>query len=183
MRRVASACLCVLLLAALVEGAQQRKRDPLNAVEVDQLREVAQDPVERLKLWVKFVRARMAALEQARADSKPAGERGKLMHDLLEDLGVMVDEMDDNVANFHKQRADIRKPLGLIIQMDDEFLARLKALKEAEESDRALARSAAEYKFVLEDTIESVAASAESSRETLEEQNKRAAEAKQKKTK
>ena len=181
MRRVAGTWLCVLLLAALAAGAQ-RKRDPLNTEEVDQLREAAQEPVQRLNLWVKFVRARMASLEQARADNKPAGERGKLMHDLLEDLGAMVDEMDDNVANYHKQRADIRKPLALIIQMDDECLARLKALKE-EEGGRAAARSAAEYKFVLEDTIESVAASAESSRETLEEQNKMAAEAKQKKKK
>ena len=183
MRRAVSAWLCMLLLAALAAGEQQRKRDPLNPEEVDQLREVAQEPAQRLNLWVKFVRARMASLEEARADSKPAGERGKLMRNLLEDLGAMVDEMDDNVANFHKQRADLRKPLALIIQMDDECLARLKALKEAGESDRALARSAAEYKFVLADTIESVAASAESSRETLEEQNKRASEAKQKKKK
>ena len=182
MRRVAGTWLCVLLLAALAAGAQ-RKRDPLNTEEVDQLREAAQEPVQRLNLWVKFVRARMASLEQARADNKPAGERGKLMHDRLEDLGAMVDEMDDNVANFHKQRADIRKPLALIVQMDDEFLAKLKALKETEESDRALARSAAEYKFVLEDTIESLAASAESTRQTLEEQNKMAEEAKKKKKK
>ena len=72
------ALLAVVALASLCATAQKR-RDPLTDDEVDQLREQAQNPEDRLKLWVKFTRARITAMDQLRGDPKLAsaavGER------------------------------------------------------------------------------------------------------------
>src|SRR5260370_11945934 len=114
-----------------VMRAEPGRRDPLTDAETEQLREVAMEAEPRLKLYIKFARARMVAIEQIRSDPKFAEERGKRIHDLLEDLGNIVDEMDNNVATYDRQKADLRKPLKEIIEADSEFQGKLRALKEA----------------------------------------------------
>ena len=44
----------------------QRRRDPLNPLEIDQLRDAMLDPDQRLKLYVKFSRDRMRRAGQER---------------------------------------------------------------------------------------------------------------------
>ncbi len=69
-------CLIALSLALLLalplcaQLCAQRRRDPLNAPEIDQLRDAMLEPDTRLKLYVKFARDRMTALEQMRANPK-----------------------------------------------------------------------------------------------------------------
>src|SRR5947209_18178955 len=86
-----------LLLSAQV-WPQLHDRDPLTDKEVDQLRETAIEPEKRLKLMVEFTRARMLAIDQLRSDPKMGKDRGKRMHDLLEDIATLIDEIDDNVG-------------------------------------------------------------------------------------
>ena len=66
------AMLLILLLVAATWSplSAQRRRDPLNPLEIDQLRDAMLDPDERLKLYVKFSRDRMTKLEQMRSDPK-----------------------------------------------------------------------------------------------------------------
>ncbi len=111
MKRTRAIFFFVLVLAVTLAPGQRRRRDPLTDAETDELREVAQEGDKRLKLYAKFVRARMVAIEQVRSDPKFAEDRGKRLHDLLEDLGAIVDEMDQNVDTYDKQKADLRKPL------------------------------------------------------------------------
>ena len=61
----------------------QRRHDPLNPLEIDQLRDAMLDPDQRLKLYVRFSRDRMTKLEQMRSDPKTT-ERARQTHDLLE---------------------------------------------------------------------------------------------------
>lgn len=183
MMRPAARVWFFLLLLAVVASGQVRRRDPLNEAETDQLRETAQEPALRLKLYAKLARARMLAVDQVRADPKLAAERGQRLHDLLDDVAILVDEMDDNIAQYHKQQADIRKPLAEIVQMDDDFVLRLRGLKEAATADPAAVRAATQYKFVLEDALEAVTASADSARQTLDEQNRMIEEKKKNKKK
>ncbi|HWC17694.1 MAG TPA: hypothetical protein VG498_11810, partial [Terriglobales bacterium] len=90
--------------------SQVHDRDPLNDKEVDQLRETAIEPEKRLKLMVEFTKARMLAIDQLRSDPKMAKDRGKRIHDLLEDVTTLVDEIDDNVDDYNQREADLRKP-------------------------------------------------------------------------
>ena len=150
--------------------AQVHDRDPLNDKEVDQLRETAIEPEKRLKLMVEFTKARMLAIEQLRSDPKLAKDRGKRIHDLLEDIGTLVDEIDDNVDDYNQREADLRKPLKEIVQMDSEFQAKLREIKNAEQDPKNI-DEASDYKFALDDAVESVDQSATTARKLLEEQN------------
>lgn len=158
------------LLITLPLRSQVRDRDPLTEKEVDQLREAAIEPEKRLKLMVDFTKARMIAIEQARSDPKMAKDRGQKIHDLLEDIAGLVDEVDDNVENYNERSADLRKPLKQVVEMDSEFQGKLRELKAASEEPKNV-DEAADYKFSLEDAIDSVNRSADASRKLLEEQN------------
>jgi hypothetical protein len=166
--RIAPIALTFALSAPLL--GQLHDRDPLNEKEVDQLRETAIEPEKRLKLMVEFTKARMLAIDQLRSDPKMAKDRGRRIHDLLEDLGTLVDEIDDNLDDYNQREADLRKPLKEIVQMDTEFQAKLRELKAAEQDPKNV-DEASDYKFALDDAVESVDQSATTTRKLLEEQN------------
>jgi hypothetical protein len=173
------------LIAALLATAYAGKvrRDPLTDAETDQVREEAQEPPKRLKLYITFARARMTAIEQLRADPKFAEDRGRQIHDLLEDFTNIVDEVDTNVDTYHERSADLRKPLKELIEADSDWQLRLRTLKEGSSSDANAAKEAREYYFALDAAIDSVNASGENARKVLAEQNIAFAEKEKKKKK
>src|ERR1700758_477061 len=158
------------LLIAVPLWTQVHDRDPLTEKEVDQLRETAIEPEKRLQLMMDFTRARMTSVDQLRSDPKAGKDRGKKIHDLLEDVGSLVDEIDDNVENYNERNADLRKPLKQIVQMDSEFQSKLRELR-AYMDDPNNTTEADDYKFAVEDVTESINQSADSTRKLLDEQN------------
>lgn len=152
------------LLLALPLCAQ-RRRDPLNPLEVDQLRDAMLDPDERLKLYVKFSRDRMTKLEQMRSDPKVA-DRALQTHDMLQDFLTVYDELNNNVDMYVGRKNDIRRPLKLVIEADIEFQSKLRALKDSANANRAEAK---QYEFLLTDALDTVDSSAEDHRKTLAE--------------
>src|SRR5262245_24749365 len=88
--------ICAIWIAALALPSEARKRDPLNDLEVEQLREATDQPNKRIKLMLQFTRARMSAIDQLRADPKLAAGRGKEIHGLLEDFTTLAEELEDN---------------------------------------------------------------------------------------
>jgi len=179
MRTRSLAYLGLTLFISTPLWSQVRERDPLNEKEVDQLREAAMEPEKRLKLMVDFTRARMTSLEQLRTDPKAGKDRGRKMHDLLEDVADLVDEIDDNVDDYNERSADLRKPLKEIIQLESDFQGKLRELGAAAQDPKSA--DASDYTFALQDATDSVNKSAESSRKLLDEQNVKFANAKKKK--
>ena len=163
--------IALLLSMALLASAQRRRRDPLTPQESDQLREVAPEPDKKLKLYVTLAQARLVAIEQMRKDPKFAGERGKRIHDLLEDFTNIVDEMDVNLNDYEGQKLDLRKALKPVIEGDSDFQLKLRALKEAANSDAETGKESKDYEFVLSDASEAVDADLENARALLEKQN------------
>jgi len=139
----------------------QRRRDPLNPLEIDQLRDAMLDPDQRLKLYVKFSRDRMVRLEQMRSDPKTA-ERARQTHDML----AVYDELNDNIEMYVGRKDDIRKPLKVIIEADTEFQAKLRALKNSANTN---ATEASQYEFLLTDALDTVDSSADDHRKTVAE--------------
>lgn len=169
-KKLLAVCL-LLTLAISIPAWSQFGRDPLTSKEVDDLREARQDPEKRLKLYVQYARQRMDLIERFRTDPRLAADRASKIHDLLEDLGRLVEEMDDNVDMYAKDKFDIRKPLKEVVAANAEFQQKLNALRDAGKSDPALGDEIRKhYQFVLDDTIEAVNACLDSSRETLQEQ-------------
>ena len=159
----------VLIVTSAPLWSQIHDRDPLTDAEVDQLRETAIEPEKRLKLMVEFTKARMTSLEQVRTDPK-AKDRGKRMHDLLEDISTLVDEIDDNVDDYNERSADLRKPLKQVVEMDSDFQTKLHELKNTENDPKNI-DEASDYKFALDDAIDSIDQSAATNRKLLDEQN------------
>lgn len=154
----------VLFLLATPAWAQ-RRHDPLNDKEVDQLRETAQEPDQRMKLYVGFAKARMEMIEHMRIDPKLMGENYSEMRGLLEDLATLVDETDDNLDQYNSRSDDLRKPLKLIVQMDSDFQVKLEELKRTSTPEQLRA-----YGFALESAMDSVNESADSARAMLQDQ-------------
>jgi len=156
---------CALSLLLCCSSSAEPRRDPLSQLEIDQLRDTAQAPDERLKLYVKFVRIRLDAIDQARTDPKVTDHAGEI-HVRLQDFLAVYDELSDNVDMFADRRDDSRKSLKVIIEADTEFQAKLRALKDSAEGKT----EASEYQFALTDAIEALDTGATDHRTLLTEQ-------------
>lgn len=164
MPRPVFVALLTLVLAAL--GTAQRRHDPLNDAEINQLRETALEPAKRLKLYVEFARLRLAAAEQIHTDPKQNPDRPHELHDALQDFSTLFDELDDNVSTYADRHDDIRKVLRHVIEGESEFRGRLVSLK------NALSREELEAcEFLLTSTLDSIAAAIPDHRKLLEEQD------------
>ena len=167
MRKLASFLLPLLLLSM---APAQNRRDPLNSREIDQLRDAAQDPDQRLKLFIEFARARLAAIEQMRADPKVT-DRAQQTHDRLQDFLDVYDELNDNVDAFVDLKADLRKALKGVIEADTEFQAKLRALKASVESSKEETK---QYDFLLSNALDAVDSGVQDHRQLLSEQEEAA---------
>jgi len=162
----------VLLLLGVVASA--RKRDPLTEAEEDQIRNVAQEPYKRLKLYIKFTDARLQSIDQLRADPKQAEGRGRKIHDLLEDFTALLDEINSNLDAYEDRpmtkddRKDFHKGLKEVLTACDNWDTRLKALKSAAETDPGTIKESQDYKFVLQDAEDSLKSAADAAREYSE---------------
>lgn len=163
----------ILVNLTSLGAAQVKNRDPLTEQEVDQMRETADFPNKRLELMIGFARGRMKSIEDLRAATKIPPDRPAKIHDLLQDFLSLLDEMDDNIDMYGAHKTDMRKGLKLLIEADSEWQLQLRQLREQSPPEELQ-----QYSFVLTNATDAVNDSAQSTRETLEEQNKLAAERK-----
>ena len=166
MKTDARFALVLFCLLAVSSAAQQRHRDPLTDLEIDQLRDAALDPEVRLKLYVDFARARLDKLQQVRADAK-AEDREQQTRGALQDFLDVYDELDTNVDTFADRKNDLRKALKPVIEADTEFGSKLRAFKASLASTPQEAES---YAFLLGSAIDTVDSAAKDHRDLLAEQ-------------
>ena len=170
--KTASKILVLLLLLTMMASA--RKRDPLTEAESDQLREVAMEPYKRIKLMIKFTEARLVAIDQVRVDPKLAADRGKQIHDLLEDFTSIMDEINDNLDQYEARPLDkdavkqYHKGLKELIEADERFDLRLRTLQSAAETDPITRKEAPDFRFVLQDARDALKSNADMAREYME---------------
>jgi len=134
------------------------------------LRDTAMEPDLRLKLYIKFARARLASLEQVRSDPKVTN-RGQETHDRLQDFLDVYDELNDNIDTYVGRKADLRKVLKAVIEADTEFQAKIRALRDSADSAKDEAKK---YEFLLTNTLDTLDSSAEDHRQLLTEQEEAA---------
>jgi Tfp pilus assembly protein PilN len=163
----------LVLFLGRVGMSQTRNRDPLNEKEIDEMRESADFPDKRLELMINFMRARMASIDQLRADTKNAKDRPMQIHDLLQDFSSLLDEIDDNVDMYSSHKTDMRKGLKLLIEADGEWALKLRSLKEQSPPEEL-----EQYSYVLANARDAVRDSADSARQELQQQNELAKEKK-----
>jgi len=160
----------VFFLICVATGWPQARREPLTPVEIDRLRDAAQVPDERIKLFIAFARTRLNDAETVRSDPK-AIERGAQVHDKLQDFNDIYDELNDNIDTFVERKSDLRKSLKLVIEADTEFQAKLRALKTAADAKPS---EASQYEFLLNNALDTVDSSIQDHRQLLAEQEEAA---------
>ncbi len=148
-----------------VACAQSHHRDPLTDAEIDKIRDTAQVPEERLKLYVGFARTRLDKLQQVHADTK-ATDREDQTRDALQDFLDVYDELNINVDTYADRGDDLRKPLKFVIEADTEFGAKIRAFK----SSLGSSQEARDDDFLIGSALEAVDGAAKDHRSLLAEQ-------------
>jgi hypothetical protein len=142
----------VALLGAAAVCVAQEDRDFLTPDEVDQVRE-AQEPNDRLALYVHFAKQRIDLVENYLAKEKPG--RSIFIHNTLEDYSHIIEAIDTVSDDALRKRSDIDKGLLVVLNAEKEFLAKLEKIQDANPKD--LER----YKFVLTEAIDTTSDSRE----------------------
>ena len=125
-----------VLLATLLAGAPalQAQRDFLTADEVDQVR-LAQEPNERVALYLRFANERLSLIEQAIAEEKVG--RSRLIHDLLEDYTKIIESIDTVSDDALKRKVDIALGAKAVAEQNAKNAERLEKLRESAPKDIA----------------------------------------------
>jgi hypothetical protein len=112
----------MLLFASLPRRCQaQDKDDPLTEAQVDKLREVADQPPERIKLYMEFIGDRADAIAEMVGDTRIQNKPPKIRK-LLQEYTRLVDELQDNLDNYDETHADIRKVLKDLVPASKKWL-------------------------------------------------------------
>lgn len=124
MLRVPALLLCLLLTA--VAARPQQSKDPLTPAEEDQVREVADQPNERVKLYIKFIEQRTDAIN-ATLQHPATQHPGADIHASLEQYTRLLDELGDNLDAYDQAHADVRKALHILLEHGAKWPAVLNA--------------------------------------------------------
>lgn len=124
LRRICLA-LIVLVLCPLLH-AQSSNENALSNAEVEQLRDAAYVPRDRVLVFIKFLDERSNAIHDIFAKPRRPG-REQDTHDLLEQFTSIADELEDNLDDYSTHHSDIRKSLPKLLEATDRWASTIKS--------------------------------------------------------
>jgi hypothetical protein len=123
----------VILPAMLAAGTPAfAQKDFLTSDEIEKVRE-AQEPNERLKLYVLFARQRLDQLQRLLQKDKKG--RSLLARELLEDYTSIIDALDTVSDDALKRGADNSLGANAVREAEHKFLTQLQTIKDRPPAD------------------------------------------------
>jgi hypothetical protein len=124
MLRRLSFALLVLTLALPIRA--QRVDGALSESEIEQLREAAYLPNDRVLIFIKLLDTRNKTIQDLFAHPRKPG-REQDTHDLLEEFTAIADELNDNLDDYGPRHRDIRKSLPKLLDATERWSSNLKS--------------------------------------------------------
>jgi hypothetical protein len=121
----------LLLLLATPLHPQQRQDSALSEAEIEQLRDTAYVPNDRVLVFIKLLDSRTDKIQNLYAHPRKPG-RGQDTHDLLEEFTSISDELNDNLDDYGPRHSDIRKALPKLLDATERWSSNLKSLPDDE---------------------------------------------------
>jgi hypothetical protein len=117
--------LALVLLALVLPLHAQREDTALSEGEIEQLRESAYFPNDRVLVFIKLLDTRNKAIQELFAHPRKPG-REQDTHDLLEQFTNIADELNDNLDDYGPNHRDIRKALPKLLEATERWSSNIK---------------------------------------------------------
>ncbi len=147
-----------------LSAALRAQKDFLNQDEIERVR-LAQEPNERLNLYLLLARQRVDQLDQL--FSKEKAGRSILIHDLLDQYARIIEAIDIVADDALRRGLLIGEGIQLVMTAERNMLRKLEKFAELE------AKDISRYEFVLTTAIETTRDSISSGEEDLASRGKR----------
>lgn len=130
MRSLVLPLAALLLLLPPASGHAQKGDDALSQREVDQLRDAAFQPTERIRVFTAILNSRQKRIEDLLAKRKNHTDFPGDMHDALDQFSAVVDELNDNLDDYSRRHRDVRKDLPKLIEASERWSTTLRGIGE-----------------------------------------------------
>ncbi len=160
------------LLAAAAGFLPGQNTDLLTEDEQNKLRE-AQDPSERIELYLTFAQARLERFDGLREKpADPKYDNGAYLESLLGQYIALDDELKNWIDYQHQRNGDMRRGLRALLERGPQQLERLRRIQQTPDA------YAADYKDSLREAIDDLSDTLDGAAKALTEQGKKFAEMK-----
>ena len=122
--------LALTLLTASFPMPAQKGEDALSQREVDQLRDAAFVPAERIAVFTEILNTRQKRIDELLAKRRSHTDFPEDMHDVLDQFGQITDELNDNLDDFARRHRDVRKALPKLIAATERWSTSLRTVGE-----------------------------------------------------
>ena len=131
MRYRSSLTLALALTSLLLPLHAQQDGSALSEGEVEQLRDSAYYPNDRVLVFIKLLDSRVKRIQDKNTGPRHPG-REQDTHDLLEQFTSIADELDDNLDDYGPHHRDVRKSLPKLIEATERWATAIKSPPENE---------------------------------------------------
>jgi hypothetical protein len=126
MRHRLSLFLALALATLTLPLHAQKDESALSDGEIEQLRDSAYYPNDRVMTFIKLIDSRVKRIQETNTGPRRPG-REQDTHDLLEQFTSIADELDDNLDDYGPHHRDIRKALPKLIDATDRWATIIKS--------------------------------------------------------
>jgi len=147
---------CVAALLCLLSGLRAQERESaLSDGEVEKLRESAPFYPERVMVFVGFVNQRADRVEKLATGKRQPG-REEDLHELIQQMGSILDDLADNLDEYSKYHRDVRKALPKLVAASERWGTVLRSVPSDAEYDVALKLTLESLKDVHDESVQMI---------------------------